>query len=171
MLHCGTAVMADEEQARKEQALSAYRAKLLQHKARAQPGPGAAETTLGGTPPGHAVCRLRASALSELPLTCTITPQELDAKVRALREEVKKTRKAFEKSEDDLKALQSVGQIIGEVLRQLDADRCAWPVAAPRSRPARRRTDTTSSALQLLSRPAPALATWSAAAPSWTRPS
>jgi len=53
--------------------------------------------------------------------------QELDAKVRTLREEVKRTRKQYDKTEDDLKALQSVGQIIGEVLRQLDAERCACP--------------------------------------------
>ena len=32
-------------------------------------------------------------------------------------------KKDYDKTEDDLKALQSVGQIIGEVLRQLDADR------------------------------------------------
>lgn len=50
--------------------------------------------------------------------------------MRALREDVKKTRKEFDKTEDDLKALQSVGQIIGEVLRQLDDERCARP---PRS--------------------------------------
>ena len=30
----------------------------------------------------------------------------------------------YEKSEDDIKALQSVGQIIGEVLKQLDEERC-----------------------------------------------
>ncbi len=30
----------------------------------------------------------------------------------------------YDKTEDDLKALQSVGQIIGEVLRQLDDERC-----------------------------------------------
>jgi 26S proteasome regulatory subunit T4 len=33
-------------------------------------------------------------------------------------------KKAYEKSEDDLKALQSVGQMIGEVLKQLDEERC-----------------------------------------------
>jgi hypothetical protein len=32
--------------------------------------------------------------------------------------------KDFDKSENDLKALQSVGQIIGEVLKQLDDERC-----------------------------------------------
>lgn len=47
--------------------------------------------------------------------------------MRALREEVKQSRKTFDKTEDDLKALQSVGQIIGEVLRQLDDERCACP--------------------------------------------
>lgn len=31
--------------------------------------------------------------------------------------------KEYNKTEDDLKALQSVGQIIGDVLRQLDAER------------------------------------------------
>merc|ERR1712232_1174456 len=38
-------------------------------------------------------------------------------------EAVKKDRKAYDKSEDHLNALQSIGQIIGEVLRQLDEDR------------------------------------------------
>ena len=32
--------------------------------------------------------------------------------------------KDFDKSENDIKALQSVGQIIGEVLKQLDNERC-----------------------------------------------
>jgi 26S proteasome regulatory subunit T4 len=30
----------------------------------------------------------------------------------------------YEKTEEDMKALQSVGQIIGEVLKQLDDERC-----------------------------------------------
>ena len=50
--------------------------------------------------------------------------QELDAKVKALRAEVEASKKEHDKTEDDLKALQSVGQIIGEVLRQLDDERC-----------------------------------------------
>lgn len=33
--------------------------------------------------------------------------------------------KLYDRTEEDLKALQSVGQIIGEVLRQLDEERCA----------------------------------------------
>ncbi len=32
--------------------------------------------------------------------------------------------KAYDKTENDIKALQSVGQIIGEVLKQLDPERC-----------------------------------------------
>lgn len=36
------------------------------------------------------------------------------------------TKKEYAKTEDDLKALQSVGQIIGEVLRPLDNERCNY---------------------------------------------
>lgn len=67
---------------------------------------------------------------------------EVDTKVRALREDVKKLRKEYDKTEDDLKALQSVGQIIGEVLRQLDEERCerrARAARAPLDACARRR--------------------------------
>jgi len=49
--------------------------------------------------------------------------QEMESKIKALREELHKTEKDYNKSEDDLKALQSAGQILGEVLRQLDEDR------------------------------------------------
>jgi 26S proteasome regulatory subunit T4 len=34
--------------------------------------------------------------------------------------------KEYDKSEDDIKALQSVGQVIGEVLKQLDDERCKY---------------------------------------------
>ena len=50
--------------------------------------------------------------------------KEVDTKVRSLRDSVKELKKEYDKTEDDLKALQSVGQIIGEVLRQLDEERC-----------------------------------------------
>ena len=43
----------------------------------------------------------------------------------AERKELLDLHKKYERSEDDLKALQSVGQIIGEVLRQLTEDKCA----------------------------------------------
>jgi 26S proteasome regulatory subunit T4 len=49
--------------------------------------------------------------------------QEMESKIRALRDDLHKTEKEYNKSEDDLKALQSAGQILGEVLRQLDEDR------------------------------------------------
>lgn len=40
------------------------------------------------------------------------------------REEIKELTKLYDKSENDLKALQSVGQIVGEVLKQLTEDKC-----------------------------------------------
>lgn len=42
-----------------------------------------------------------------------------------VRFSIKDLEKEFEKTEDDIKAVQSVGQIIGEVLKQLDDERCA----------------------------------------------
>ena len=42
----------------------------------------------------------------------------------AARENLRGSKKEFNKTEDDLKSLQSVGQIIGEVLRPLDNERC-----------------------------------------------
>lgn len=41
-----------------------------------------------------------------------------------VRFSIKDLEKEFEKTEDDIKAVQSVGQIIGEVLKQLDDERC-----------------------------------------------
>lgn len=41
-----------------------------------------------------------------------------------MRENLRASKKEFAKTEDDLKSLQSVGQIIGEVLRPLDNERC-----------------------------------------------
>ncbi|EDV29538.1 26S protease regulatory subunit 10B [Trichoplax sp. H2] len=45
--------------------------------------------------------------------------RELEVKLKDLRMKLKDLSKEYEKSEDNLKALQSVGQIVGEVLRQL----------------------------------------------------
>ena len=45
----------------------------------------------------------------------------------AVRENLRAAKKEFNKTEDDLKSLQSVGQIIGEVLRPLDNERCNYP--------------------------------------------
>ena len=85
--------------------------------------------------PQHQVCDTmsnlwprssRDEALSELRAKL-LQHKEVDAKVRQLRESVASAKKEYDKTEDDLKALQSVGQIIGEVLRQLDAERCELP--------------------------------------------
>ena len=54
---------------------------------------------------------------------------ELEKKVKdsnsyLVREEVNRISRDFDKTEEDLKALQNTGQIIGEVLKQVDDDRC-----------------------------------------------
>lgn len=51
--------------------------------------------------------------------------RELEISLKKKRMEIRELSKVYDKTEDDLKALQSVGQIIGEVLRHLDDDeRC-----------------------------------------------
>lgn len=50
--------------------------------------------------------------------------RELEAKLKMLRLDIKGLQKNFDHTEDNIKALQSVGQIIGEVLKQLDEERC-----------------------------------------------
>lgn len=53
-----------------------------------------------------------------------IESREWEAKLKNLRLEIKGLQKEFDRTEDNIKALQSVGQIIGEVLKQLDDERC-----------------------------------------------
>jgi 26S proteasome regulatory subunit T4 len=48
---------------------------------------------------------------------------ELEARARAKREALREARRKFDRSEQDVTALQSVGQTIGEVLKQLDDER------------------------------------------------
>lgn len=60
----------------------------------------------------------RQKALDEYKKTL-MTHREADAKLKTLREKSKQLQQDYEQSEDDLKALQSVGQIIGEVLKDL----------------------------------------------------
>ena len=50
--------------------------------------------------------------------------REWEAKLKTLRLDIKGLQKDFDTTEDNIKALQSVGQIIGEVLKQLDEERC-----------------------------------------------
>ncbi|KAJ3310726.1 26S protease regulatory subunit 10B [Boothiomyces sp. JEL0838] len=49
--------------------------------------------------------------------------REIEAKVKELRLGLRSLEKDYDKSENDIKALQSVGQMIGEVLKQLDEER------------------------------------------------
>ncbi|KAJ1633668.1 26S proteasome regulatory subunit [Pavlovales sp. CCMP2436] len=49
--------------------------------------------------------------------------KEVEARVRSMRNDSRQLKRDYDKTEDDLKALQSVGQIIGEVLRQLDEEK------------------------------------------------
>jgi ATP-dependent 26S proteasome regulatory subunit len=44
----------------------------------------------------------------------------------SVRFSLKDLEKDYAKTEDDIKAVQSVGQIIGEVMKQLDDDRCEY---------------------------------------------
>lgn len=50
--------------------------------------------------------------------------REWEAKLKTLRMGIKDLQREFDVSEENIKALQSVGQIIGEVLKQLDEERC-----------------------------------------------
>merc|ERR1719223_1967678 len=49
--------------------------------------------------------------------------REVEARLKRMREDVKGLATRYQKTEDDLNALQSVGQIIGDVLKRLDAER------------------------------------------------
>ncbi|KAB0344863.1 hypothetical protein FD754_021789 [Muntiacus muntjak] len=49
--------------------------------------------------------------------------KEIDGRLKELREQLKELTKQYEKSENDLKALQSVGQIVDEVLKQLTEEK------------------------------------------------
>ncbi|KAL2917707.1 26S proteasome subunit rpt4 [Polyrhizophydium stewartii] len=64
----------------------------------------------------------RAKALSDYRRRL-LEHRELDAKLKELRLGLREKEKLFTKSEDDIKALQSVGQIIGEVLKQLTTEK------------------------------------------------
>lgn len=49
--------------------------------------------------------------------------REVEARLKRMREDVKGLQGRYQKTEDDLNALQSVGQIIGDVLKRLDEER------------------------------------------------
>jgi len=48
---------------------------------------------------------------------------ELESRVKGKRDNLKDLRKKYDKTEDDIKALQTTGQMIGEVLKQLDDEK------------------------------------------------
>ena len=60
--------------------------------------------------------------------------REWEAKLKALRLDIKGLQHDFDVSEENIKALQSVGQIIGEVLKQLDEERCTYTPNTPQHR-------------------------------------
>jgi 26S proteasome regulatory subunit T4 len=60
-----------------------------------------------------------------------IESREWETKLKNLRLEIKELQKEYDQTEENIKALQSVGQIIGEVLKQLDDERCASHVLQP----------------------------------------
>ncbi|KAJ8102780.1 P-loop containing nucleoside triphosphate hydrolase protein [Lipomyces tetrasporus] len=72
--------------------------------------------------PAAAVDEERERALEDLKRKL-LEHREWDAKLKDLRLGIRGLQKDYEKTEDDIKALQSVGQIIGEVLKQLDDER------------------------------------------------
>ncbi len=82
-----------------------------------------AEPASAPAPPVDEEAARREAAISDYKRKL-LSHSEADARARGLRETVRALRGAHDKTEDDLKALQSVGQIIGEVLRQLDEERC-----------------------------------------------
>nr|CAD7440427.1 unnamed protein product [Timema bartmani]CAD7452264.1 unnamed protein product [Timema tahoe] len=49
--------------------------------------------------------------------------KEVESRLKEMREQLKELTKQYDKSENDLKALQSVGQIVGEVLKQLTEEK------------------------------------------------
>lgn len=88
----------------REKALSDYRKKLLEHK--------------------EVESRLKESELKILlKFYWNFTKLII---LYLVRESLKESTKQFDKSENDLKALQSVGQIVGEVLKQLTEDKCKF---------------------------------------------
>ncbi|KAK9377109.1 P-loop containing nucleoside triphosphate hydrolase protein [Lipomyces chichibuensis] len=72
--------------------------------------------------PVNAVDEERERALEDLKRKL-LEHREWDAKLKDLRLGIRGLQNDYEKTEDDIKALQSVGQIIGEVLKQLDDER------------------------------------------------
>lgn len=81
------------------------------------------KSTASGMQPSRNV-RLEDASCSRTLTSDTWSTGNCGLCVASVREEIKLQSKKYEKTEDDLKALQGVGQLIGEVLRQLDSEKC-----------------------------------------------
>jgi 26S proteasome regulatory subunit T4 len=102
------------EDERRQKVLADYRKALLAHKETD------AKVRKSECRRPHPRCTLeRAAHAHETPTHA----RPLSRSRSAVRDDIKTLKKDYDKTEDDLKALQSVGQIIGEVLRQLDEER------------------------------------------------
>jgi ATP-dependent 26S proteasome regulatory subunit len=77
---------------------------------------------------------MRRWANGSRPVSCVlppgVRPRDLLLTSLPVRLSIKQLSADYDKTEDDMKALQSVGQIIGEVLKQLDDERCKSPPGA-----------------------------------------
>ena len=92
------------EDVRRQKALEEYRKKLIEHRE--------LDSRLKKSRHQSSILQVHSLSLPSLP-PCPV------------REDLKELSKKFDKSEDDLKSLQSgVGQIVGEVLRQLTEEKC-----------------------------------------------
>lgn len=76
----------------------------------------------------------RADAISKY-TDSLLESRNWEVKLKNLRLEIKDLEKEFNNTEENIKALQSVGQIIGEVLKQLDDERCTPAHSRPSSIP------------------------------------
>jgi 26S proteasome regulatory subunit T4 len=61
--------------------------------------------------------------MAERHIKLNLEHQEVEKKLQTVQAELDELGRQYQKSEEDLKALQSVGQIVGEVLRQLDEEK------------------------------------------------
>lgn len=56
--------------------------------------------------------------------------EEISEQLKQLRLNIRSLEGDFDQSEEDIKALQSAGQTVGEVLRQLTEDRCQFSLVS-----------------------------------------
>lgn len=63
------------------------------------------------------------------PCSVSIHVRQVNKLTRVVRLNIRTLQGDYDTTEENMKALQSVGQIIGEVLKQLDEERCklVWP--------------------------------------------